>query len=333
MPTRTGSGLRLLNNRAMSEFISIPKFSKRRRIGPTVGEVLADPMADFWHGGNGPSHSVIDRKLSSLGLEVDAGSSKEQKVYDAFVEADTETAIELLEKLLDTLRQFSKWDLGNTKGDNLREAMARVGLHLTDDFYVKDAPSVERMEERLTENLGDIAVPASITATDEQLTELRKAPIGPATPTDIFLVHGHDERNLYKIERLVRRLTGVEPTILNDQVNQGQTLIEKFESNAQPAAYAIVLMTPDDVGRAKRTPENRPGGVGPDLALDERARENVVFELGYFYGKLGRKNVCVLDFGISQPGDIKGVVYIANDNELQLKLAGELKAAGFKISI
>lgn len=303
--------------------------SRTNKKKPTVGQILADPMADFWQGGIGPSHTVIDRKLSKLDIPIQEGS-KEQKVYEAFIGADTESAIELLEELLDTLRQFSLWELKNARGDNLRTAMARVGLHLSDDFFVEDPPSVDRVEETLIDSEADPETLAPITATDEQLAALRNAPTGGR---DIFLVHGHDKEQLFTIERLVRRLTGIDPIILNDQVSQGQTLIEKFESNANPAAYAIVLMTPDDVGRAKKTPERRDKDTGIDLALDKRARENVVFELGYFYGKLGRKNVCVLDYGISQPGDIKGVVYIPNDQELQLKLAGELKAAGFTISV
>lgn len=66
-------------------------------------------------------------------------------------------------------------------------------------------------------------------------------------------------------------------------------------------AFAVVSMTPDDI-------VTKPSSV-------TRARQNVIFELGYFAGKLGRGRTCVFrkgDFEI--PSDLYGVLYIDLDN-------------------
>jgi predicted nucleotide-binding protein len=79
---------------------------------------------------------------------------------------------------------------------------------------------------------------------------------------------------------------GFEPVMLHEQPNQGRTLIEKFEAHGETAGFAIVLMSPDDEGHARGAEKVTP-----------RARQNVVLELGYFVGKLGRSHVCALKRG------------------------------------
>ena len=68
--------------------------------------------------------------------------------------------------------------------------------------------------------------------------------------TSVFIVHGHDPALREQVARLVERVgTGrLEPVILAEQVERGQTIIEKFERYASVAGYAIVLLTPDDLG-------------------------------------------------------------------------------------
>lgn len=87
-----------------------------------------------------------------------------------------------------------------------------------------------------------------------------------------------------EVETLLRRLQ-LEPII--DQPNQGMpTVIEKLEREAQPAGYAIVILSPEDW---RRGPERDGWPEAPNSA-----RENVLLELGYFFGKLGRRNVTAL---------------------------------------
>lgn len=99
----------------------------------------------------------------------------------------------------------------------------------------------------------------------------------------IFIVHGHDEGAREAVARYVERL-GFEPIILHEQASQGRTIIEKIEAHSD-VGFAIVLLTPDDFG-------GRKGEEAKD-----RARQNVLLELGYFVGRLGRARVCALKRG------------------------------------
>ncbi|MGL5759409.1 TIR domain-containing protein [Plesiomonas sp.] len=97
----------------------------------------------------------------------------------------------------------------------------------------------------------------------------------------VFIVHGHDELNLLRTKELLRERWTLEPIVLSGQPGKGRTIIEKFEDEAQRASFAFVLLTPDDV-------------IQKDENEYSQARPNVVFELGWFYGRLGRERVCIL---------------------------------------
>jgi predicted nucleotide-binding protein len=151
------------------------------------------------------------------------------------------------------------------------------------------------------------------------------AQIPAPSPSQVFIVHGHDREMLTQAELLVRRI-GVDPIILSDQASEGQTIIEKFEKHSK-VPHAIILLSPDDKGCE--------ACEFPKKAMS-RARQNVVLELGFFTGLLGRKGVTVLhrtseDF--EMPSDYHGVEYIPYDDKSnwKLKLVTELEKAGFKV--
>src|SRR5439155_8432431 len=98
-----------------------------------------------------------------------------------------------------------------------------------------------------------------------------------ASPSTIFIVHGHDGAARLAAQGFLRAATELEPVVLHEQPNKGMTVIEKFEMAGAAAGYAVVLLTADDVGKAKDAEE-----------LSPRGRQNVVFEFGYFVGALGR---------------------------------------------
>ncbi|HEY3782163.1 MAG TPA: nucleotide-binding protein [Fimbriimonadaceae bacterium] len=128
-----------------------------------------------------------------------------------------------------------------------------------------------------------------------------------------FIVHGRDEELLFKLkDYLQNTLKMQEPVVLKQQPNAGRTIIEKFEECSEEVDVALVLLTPDDFGGLE-------GGVG-----ESRARQNVIYELGYFIGKLGRRSgrVLLLYKGDLQiPSDLLGVCYIAVDKGISA--AGE----------
>lgn len=137
----------------------------------------------------------------------------------------------------------------------------------------------------------------------------------------VFVVHGRDNAAKETVARFLEKL-GLRAIILHEQPNKGATLIEKFEANSD-VGFAVVLLTPDDRGGVASEPSR----------MSPRARQNVVLELGYFIGKLGRQRVCALYMeGVEIPSDFQGVVYVPYDagNTWRLQLATELKAAGIE---
>ena len=163
----------------------------------------------------------------------------------------------------------------------------------------------------------------AIRGLEEDLVEQEaSAPSAPAprtaSPKKVFVVHGHDEAALQAVGRFLEKI-GLEAIILREQPDQGLTIIEKFEACASEVGFAVVLLTPDDVGGAVLASQHA-----------SRARQNVVFELGYFAGKLGRGRACLLRKGdVEIPSDLYGVIYTDLDaaEGWKMKLVKELKAA------
>jgi len=160
-------------------------------------------------------------------------------------------------------------------------------------------------------------------------TELRLAGGGviqaPQQPSGhrVFLVHGHDEAVLHETARFLEKLEQ-DIVILREQPNRGQTIIEKFEDYSD-VGFAIILLTPDDRGGEASLPYEK---------QKPRARQNVIFELGYFIGRLGRHRVCALYRpGVELPSDYAGVLYVQFDEQggWRLALAKEMKAAGLPV--
>lgn len=137
----------------------------------------------------------------------------------------------------------------------------------------------------------------------------------------IFIVHGHDLLALREVERIIG-LFGLEPVILNEKAHQGETLIEKLETHSE-VGFAIVILSADDEGKAKG-----------DHAYLPRSRQNVIAELGYFIGKLGRQHVCSLYLeGVEIPTDFRGLGYVPMDSAGAWKqvLFKELTAVGYTL--
>jgi len=141
----------------------------------------------------------------------------------------------------------------------------------------------------------------------------------------VFVVHGHDDGPREATCRLLERL-GLVPVVLFEQPNEGQTIIEKFEKHASDADFAIVILSPDDTGYA----------AAEQAKARPRARQNVVLELGYFTGKLGRQNVVVIHKGeVELPSDYHGVLYVPYDSHgaWKLRLATEIKNSGIEVDL
>lgn len=178
-------------------------------------------------------------------------------------------------------------------------------------------------DEQYTKDITDEILEEAQNSLNTAVSELKKE-IPIYSNHKVFIVHGRDVLLRTQVESVLRAL-GLEPIILQEQANNGKTIIEKIEE-CTDVGFGIVLYTPCDEGRLK----------SEEGKLKPRARQNVVLEHGYLMAKLGRERVCCLvSDDVEFPSDIQGVGYIpANDiDQWKYKIAKELKGAGFDIDI
>ena len=134
-----------------------------------------------------------------------------------------------------------------------------------------------------------------------------------APPDHVFLVHGRDLAFRDEVDEYLDQL-GLTPIILAKADSEERSLFARFESLATQAAFAVVLLSPDDYGTAVGQFDAPRGGVN---ALRYRARQNVVLELGFFYGRLGWEHVLVIQKDPPEdwpefelPSDLAGILFV-----------------------
>lgn len=272
--------------------------------------------------------------LTAEGLDVIHNWSEEEVTYS---DDEVQNAIfELLE-----MAQKSGWKIGFapasiTMGPQVTTANGAFASNLDRMPLLVQAFDImlnDRQWLRLapgSSNFYTVAEPAR-QALAHRHTPLSSSTSGGVTtlskPTSnrVFIVHGHDEKLTAQVARVIEQL-GLEPIILKEQPSRSATIVEKFEKHAAEAGFAVVCLTPDDEGFAKSS--------GSTMAKD-RARQNVVMELGYFMGKLGRDKVCALhSASLELPSDIHGVVYVpVETGDWKYALGKELRAAGYDVDL
>jgi predicted nucleotide-binding protein len=175
--------------------------------------------------------------------------------------------------------------------------------------------------------------PAEAIALEPRSTNGAVSPMPSASPAgdaagrrerQVFLLHGRDEKRMHAVVALLEAAGSHDITVMHDGPAEGRTLVERF-AGATQSGYAIVLLTADDVGT-------------PRLELDEepyfspRARQGVIFQLGFLVGALTPSRVCVLyEHGVELPSNLEGLAYVRLDlaGAWQSKLLAELRGAGF----
>jgi len=231
---------------------------------------------------------------------------------------------QLLDRWINATFCIIRDNLGQNEAQRFSEAVAeygrfRKGRLCSSNRCLVGAEFIESLVRICRE------FPSQLTYTEPALSRLT-APKGgsdakrdaAAQPTQVFLIHGHDELNALKLEKHLRDNHGLTATILSDVAGKGRTLIEKFEEEALKAAYAFALLTPDDEVQT----------AGGQYA---QARPNVAFELGWFYGRLGRSRVCVLlKKGTRLHSDLDGINRIEFEgsvDEVATEIERELRAS------
>lgn len=208
--------------------------------------------------------------------------------------------------------------------------------HIWDKFYTSDEIGDYKKEiTRLMNHMqGDIdrtdLMKCEVVQEEKANSKQTEAP--KHLSDKIFIVHGHNEEMKQTVARVVTKL-GLTPIILHEQANGGRTIIEKFETNAERIGFAIILLSADDLAESVKFLS----GVKEEETrkhLKQRARQNVVFEMGYFVGRLGRSNVfLLLQQGVEKPGDLDGLVYTLYEASFawRFDLVKELKACGYDV--
>ncbi len=202
-------------------------------------------------------------------------------------------------------------------------------------IIVTSFPSYDYVREALRPQLDGLPGAVGFLARDEGLTALLETvedilgtvaaqKAGARPKPKVFVAHGHALSARDILSEFLESV-GLKPIILLEEADRGDTIIEKFERHCQEADFAIALFTPDDFGYSKENPTE----------LKPRARQNVIFELGYLLAKLGRRRVRVLyAHGVEIPTNVLGFLYIESDDagKWKAKLLRELKDAGLPVT-
>lgn len=134
-----------------------------------------------------------------------------------------------------------------------------------------------------------------------------------------FIIHGHDNDLKREVELLLTD-AGVNHIVLNEQPDRGRAIIDKMLDETKYSGYAIALLTPDDITEHG----------------DKRARQNVIFEIGYFLGRIGKERIrMIVKDNIEIPSDLGGILYEKYDSKgaWKIKLLKEMQAVGIYVDI
>jgi len=202
-------------------------------------------------------------------------------------------------------------------------------LHLLQDEGAVESVQQQLGSSRFSIDLGELRGRLAAARSSRARSAPPPPPIPQATSSRrIFLAHGHDHAARERVMAFLERM-GMDVIVVDEQHSGGKTVIEKFEDNSD-VHFAVVLLTGDDVGGIQRRDDA--GGIQSG-ELRPRARQNVIFELGFFMGRLRRDRVCAIMSGdVEVPSDIGGMVWLSLDSpKWRRELATELDKAGYQI--
>ena len=202
------------------------------------------------------------------------------------------------------------------------QGTSAVAKAIAEAVLIKAQGESQTISERLESVIDRLERLELLTISQQTIAASDKKP--EEESDEVFVVHGHDDAARESVCRFLEKI-GARPVVLSEKPNSGRTIIEKFEAHSN-VKFAVVLLTPDDIGGVRSSPN--------DMAF--RARQNVVLELGYFLGKLGRRRFCILNKGnVEIPSDVHGIVWIEMDpaHGWRISLARELRQAGIRINL
>jgi predicted nucleotide-binding protein len=288
------------------------------------------------------SHAPTPKPVLELAMSRDDAKTRLQERI--------EKGLELKQRRVDTYETFemlsndyNKWDAFNS--ELLKRAFTTDEMAKEYDFW--GAMAISMREPSLGEKIADVYkdIDKKIHRLDSIIERLELIPLSVAIKAvatapestspqprtkKVFVVHGRDEIAKTNLEVFLHEV-GLEPVVLHRQADEGMTIIEKFEKHSD-VGYAFILLTPDEVAYLA-SEETKPDA---ERTKEFRARPNVIFEFGYFVGKLGRSRVCCLYTGnVSLPSDVSGMIYKRYEKsieEVAYSVIKDLKASGYAIA-
>jgi predicted nucleotide-binding protein len=136
----------------------------------------------------------------------------------------------------------------------------------------------------------------------------------------VFIIHGHDEINMLRLKFMLQDHFNLEPVLMARSAGMSRALLDKFEDSASKCTLAFALMTPDDVISNPHYHDSY-----------SQARPNVIFEAGWFVGRLGASRLCLLlKEGATVQSDIDGISRIPFREDIRekaMEIQRELEAA------
>ena len=149
--------------------------------------------------------------------------------------------------------------------------------------------------------------------------EAAKTKLKSVNGKTVFIIHGHDSHLKTELA-LFLKVGGVPYVVLHEQADKGRTIVDKLVQESEPSNFAIAILSPDDLL----------------MNGSYRARQNVILEMGYFIGLIGKERVRLLVKGdIDIPSDLYGILYEKYDEAgaWKAKLAKELIAGGIFVDL
>ena len=274
----------------------------------------------------GLTGSEIGDMLCQCQIEdINRSATKSYRLYSALKNHSTPedvyaATIDFIRKVMMPVKFSNKPDRYLVLRPNLNRALSFAGLKVDKAGRLINISPAVTIDDAISK-AKDLQYPQDETlqSSTTESTNIN----GHITSKEIFVVHGRDEGTRAIVTGFLEKLD-LTPIVLQEEPNEGRTIIEKFEDHAQ-VGFAVVLCTPEDEGRL----------VG-ETYLKYRPRQNVVLELGFFLGKIGRNRVAVLIKGdVEIPSDYSGVLYIPMDvsGGWKMRLAKEFKTAGLPIDL
>lgn len=238
------------------------------------------------------------------------------------------------------LRQFQWLDISEVKNKKeLRDYTVRIAHTIEKNFNERSKSYPGFSDSRRAQEMAD-----------ELRNQFHSHEPEGDPPQSVFIVHGHDENLLREVESFISS-KDIKPVVLKRVLGPEESLFQKFKREGMEAKFAIVLVSPDDYGCSKYELHEQAEklGIGKLARLflvwaigypqfKFRARQNVIFELGFFYGSLSFENVFLLERkakGIrphfERPSDLGGVVWdqVDESGDWKESLSERLRNAGF----